>query len=102
MSDNVCKAASSTTATFFDFVALQCVTEAVSYNNLISEDMVCAGETDKGFCMHDEGGPLTVKSSSTNQHDLVGITSWNKGCAAVSSCIVLFSKQKDGISFFLL
>ena len=31
----------------------------------------------------DSGGPFTVKSEETNQHDLVGVVSWGDGCAAV-------------------
>ena len=92
VSDDVCKAASSTSVKFFNETNM-CVTEDVDYSDLISKDMVCAGETGKGFCVHDIGGPLTVKSSSTNQHDLVGVASWNRGCSAVSSCIVFSSSN---------
>jgi len=81
VSDTVCEAASSDSVT----LALengQCVTEARSYRGVISSDMVCAGSSGKDACQGDSGGPFTVKSSSTSQHDLVGVVSWGYGCAA--------------------
>ena len=46
---------------------------------------MCAGSSGKDACQGDSGGPFTVKSSSTNQNDLVGVVSWGYGCAAVST-----------------
>ena len=91
VSDTVCDAARHPTAAVFDLTTNQCVTEAVDYSGKISSEMVCAGETvgglggifERGTCLGDGGNPLTVKSSSTNQHDLVGVGSWNKGCDAL-------------------
>ena len=82
VSDTVCEAASSDSVT--SSVNGQCVTEARSYSGVISSDMVCAGSSGKDACQGDSGGPFTVKSSSTSQHDLVGVVSWGYGCAAVS------------------
>ena len=93
VSDAVCNAASNPAVAVFDLTTQQCATEAIDYSGKISSEMVCAGETGKGACLGDGGNPLTVKSDSTNQHDLVGVGSWNKGCAAVSSCIA-FSQTK--------
>ena len=92
VSDTVCEAASSDSVT--SSVNGQCVTEARSYSGVISSDMVCAGSSGKDACQGDSGGPFTVKSSSTSQHDLVGVVSWGYGCAAVSifiSVTYLFS-----------
>merc|ERR1719209_2863409 len=80
VSDTVCEAASSDAVT--SSVNGQCVTEARSYSGVISSDMVCAGSSGKDACQGDSGGPFTVKSSSTSQHDLVGVVSWGYGCAA--------------------
>jgi len=80
VSDTVCEAASSDSVT--SSVNGQCVTEARSYSGVISSDMVCAGSSGKDACQGDSGGPFTVKSSSTSQHDLVGVVSWGYGCAA--------------------
>ena len=87
VSDTVCEAASSDSVT--SSVNGQCVTEARSYSGVISSDMVCAGSSGKDACQGDSGGPFTVKSSSTSQHDLVGVVSWGYGCAAVSILILL-------------
>ena len=60
--------------------------------------MVCAGSSGKDACAGDSGGPFTVKSSSTNQHDLVGVVSWGKGCAAVSNFFLKLSLiPQDGL-----
>ena len=87
VSDTVCEAASSDSVT--SSVNGQCVTQARSYSGVISSDMVCAGSSGKDACQGDSGGPFTVKSSSTSQHDLVGVVSWGYGCAAVSILILL-------------
>merc|ERR1712212_1346921 len=80
VSDTVCEAASSDSVT--STVNGQCVTVPLSYSRVISSDMVCAGSSGKDACQGDSGGPFTVKSSSTSQHDLVGVVSWGYGCAA--------------------
>jgi len=81
VSDTVCEAASSDAVTYSN-VNGQCVTQARSYSGVISSDMVCAGSSGKDACQGDSGGPFTVKSSSTSQHNLVGVVSWGYGCAA--------------------
>merc|ERR1711936_838164 len=84
VSDSVCEAASNDAVTITDPGTGQCVTQAFSYSGEISSDMVCAGSSGKDACQGDSGGPFTVKSSSTSQHDLVGVVSWGYGCAADS------------------
>lgn len=50
-------------------------------HDLISDDMVCAGNLDGGVgsCKGDSGGPLILQLSNKNY--LVGVTSWGFGCA---------------------
>ena len=63
-----------------------------TFKNQISSDMVCAGAAGKSSCRGDSGGPLTVKNVLTKKHDLVGVSSWTYGCAAVS-CFLLFTRS---------
>ena len=96
VSDSICEAASSDSVTFLSNG--QCVTSSASYSGLISSEMVCAGSSGKDACAGDSGGPFTVKSSSTNQHDLVGVVSWGYGCAAVSNFFLKLSLiPQDGL-----
>ena len=96
VSDSICEAASSNSVT--QPINGQCVTGSASYSGLISSEMVCAGSSGKDACAGDSGGPFTVKSSSTNQHDLVGVVSWGKGCAAVSNFFLKLSLiPQDGL-----
>ena len=89
VSDSICEAASSDSVT--QSSNGQCVTGSASYSGAISSEMVCAGSSGKDSCQGDSGGPFTVKSSSTNQHDLVGVVSWGYGCAAVSKLFFFLS-----------
>mmetsp|Transcript_12904 Transcript_12904/g.19193 ORF Transcript_12904/g.19193 Transcript_12904/m.19193 type:complete len:521 (+) Transcript_12904:20-1582(+) len=52
-----------------------------SYESL-TEDMLCAADTNKDSCQGDSGGPLFVKG---DKYDLqTGIVSWGYGCADAS------------------
>ena len=47
-----------------------------SYQNLISEDMLCAFEDSQDACQGDSGGPLIQNGNSPSSDILVGIVSW--------------------------
>ena len=102
VSDTVCEAASNDAVTLTDQSTGQCVTQALNYNDIISNDMVCAGATGKDACQGDSGGPFTVKSGSTSQHDLVGVVSWGYGCAAVSCSFTFFPQLLISISGWIV
>ena len=56
------------------------------------EFILFGNSTGKSTCHGDSGGPLTVKSQFTEKHNLVGVSSWTYGCAAVSS-FLLFTRS---------
>ena len=98
ISDSECAAQTSSSVTYTNLETGECVTDASSYQDRISDQMLCAGASGKDSCQasafqlhhnHDDnpqgdsGGPFTVKNRETNKHDLVGVVSWGDGCAAV-------------------
>ena len=62
--------------------------ELVSYEGLITDNMMCAmdqdspkGEVDEDTCQGDSGSPLIVSGSNYGDQDIqVGVTSWGIGC----------------------
>ena len=52
------------------------------------EFILSGDSTGKSTCHGDSGGPLTVKSQFTEKHNLVGVSSWSYGCAAVSGFLL--------------
>ncbi len=48
-----------------------------NYSGAITDEMMCAADTDQDSCQGDSGGPLYDSDSSS----LVGVVSWGQGCA---------------------
>ncbi len=54
-----------------------------SYDNQITENMLCAREYQRDSCQGDSGGPLVIKGSDAGSDVQVGVVSWGVGCASV-------------------
>ena len=53
-----------------------------SYNDQITESMLCAEGYQSDSCQGDSGGPLIVKGGDAGSDVQVGIVSWGAGCAS--------------------
>ncbi len=75
-----------------------CNAEA-SYNNQITDRMICAGYAagGKDSCQGDSGGPLFVRQTS-GDFLLVGVVSWGEGCARANKYGV-YSKVNSQIDW---
>lgn len=56
-----------------------------NYATLITDDMLCAAEINKGSCQGDSGGPLVILGETAADDVQVGIVSWGYGCAEPES-----------------
>jgi hypothetical protein len=68
------------------------------YENLITDDMLCAQGGIGDACEGDSGSPLIIKGSSAQQDLLVGISSWGYGCAS-SNFPGIFSRISNQIDW---
>jgi len=59
-------------------------TMKLSYQGLIFDSMLCAGDHGEDSCQGDSGGPLIIRGGSPSKDVLVGIISWGFGCALES------------------
>jgi secreted trypsin-like serine protease len=75
-------------ATFLEYAPLSFVSRSTcndpkSYNGIVNDEMLCAGETERAACYGDSGGPLIVPDSAppdVNTLKVVGIVGWAVGC----------------------
>ena len=53
-----------------------------SYEDLITENMLCTFAIDKDSCQKDSGGPLIIRGKDASGDVQVGIASWGVSCAS--------------------
>jgi secreted trypsin-like serine protease len=56
-------------------------TTGFSLGNLLTEDMMCAGDVGKDSCNGDSGSPLILKGERPEEDIQVGVVSWGLECA---------------------
>jgi len=51
-----------------------------AYGNVITDQMICAASPGRDTCQGDSGGPFVCKDAE-GKFNLIGVTSWGRGCA---------------------
>jgi trypsin len=53
----------------------------MTYENQITDNMLCAWASQRDSCQGDSGGPLIIKGDVASSDLQVGVVSWGNGCA---------------------
>jgi trypsin len=69
----------------------ECEAASEFYQGQVTDDMLCALESNKGSCQGDSGGPLVVLGANAQADRLVGVVSFGVGCAETERTWMLLS-----------
>merc|ERR1712110_925769 len=69
------------------------------WGSYITENMLCAGNAERGACNGDSGGPLVCKISGSDHWQLAGVVSWGPGGCNTRKIPTVFARVTEALDW---